>query len=227
MADRFFRPAHVVTMVVALCAAAVLTPVAVGAATGSFVNITDPVNAASKARVTAKGTLWTNETDPLTGKVARVTTDGRRLVGDGTGPLSVDMAVPGSPLGTVGDIINDSANPRRMLFSGVGTHKVALTSVILTAQAGAAGTIRAALVAHVKANSVSGDCETLAGFTALGEQVKVDVAVGQSINLTWPTPLVWTGLADADDFYCVDVYTFGGPASYQLHTGAYGFTPTA
>jgi hypothetical protein len=112
MADHFFRPAHVVTMVVALCAAAVLTPVAVGAATGSFVNITDPINAASKARVTAKGTLWTNETDPLTGTVSRVSSDGRRLVGDGAGPLSVDMALPGQPLGTVGDVVVDARPPR-------------------------------------------------------------------------------------------------------------------
>ncbi|MDQ1713403.1 MAG: hypothetical protein QOE45_2853 [Frankiaceae bacterium] len=225
MAEHFFRPAHVVTMVVALCAAAVLAPVAVNAATGSFVNITDPLNAGSKARVTAKGTLWTTETDPLTGTVSRVSSNGRRLVGDGVGPLSVDMAVPGAPLGTTGDIIVDASTTPAKVFSGVGRGKVALTSMVLTADAAAAGSIRVGIVASIKANSASGDCHTGAGFTLLGEQFKVNVVVGTTLNLTWPTPLVWTASADADDFYCINVVAIGGPASYALHVAAYGFTP--
>jgi hypothetical protein len=58
-------------MVVAVCAAAVLTPAAVYATTGNAVNITDPVNASQKARV-------------IGGKLA---------VGDGSGALTVDGAV--------------------------------------------------------------------------------------------------------------------------------------
>jgi hypothetical protein len=226
MADHFFRPVHVVTMVVALCAAAVLAPVAVNAATGSFVNIVDPVNTGSKARVTPKGTLEVNETDPTTGKVAHVTTDGRRLVGDGSGPLSVDMAVPGKPLGTTGDVIVDASTTPANLFSGVGRSKVALTSMILTADPGTAGTsIRVGIVATIKANSTTGDCHTGAGFTSLGEQVKVNIPVGTTLNLTWPTPLLWTSSADADDFFCINVVALGGPAGYTLHVAAYGFTP--
>lgn len=52
-----FAPKHVVTMVCAVSAAAVLMPVGVMAATGTLVNVTDPVNSARKARVTDGGAL--------------------------------------------------------------------------------------------------------------------------------------------------------------------------
>ena len=50
-------PKQLVTMVVAVSVAAVLTPVGVMAATGTLVNVTDPVNASRKARVTHAGAL--------------------------------------------------------------------------------------------------------------------------------------------------------------------------
>jgi hypothetical protein len=52
-----FEPKHVVTMVVAVCAAAVLAPVGVMAATGQIVNIVDPVLSARQVRVGSGGTL--------------------------------------------------------------------------------------------------------------------------------------------------------------------------
>lgn len=52
-----FTPKHIVTMVVAVSVAAVLTPVGVLAATGTLVNITDPVNSSRTARVTHGGAL--------------------------------------------------------------------------------------------------------------------------------------------------------------------------
>lgn len=52
-----FAPKHIVAIVVAVSAAAVLTPVGVMAATGQLVNITDPVDAGNKARVTDNGAL--------------------------------------------------------------------------------------------------------------------------------------------------------------------------
>lgn len=58
-----FQPKHVVTMVVALSAAVVLTPVGVIAATGTLVNIADPVTSSRKARVGTSNALFT-ETRP-------------------------------------------------------------------------------------------------------------------------------------------------------------------
>ena len=52
-----FTPRQVVTMVVALACAAVLTPVGVMAATGSLVNIVDPGDTNRRATVTSRGGL--------------------------------------------------------------------------------------------------------------------------------------------------------------------------
>jgi hypothetical protein len=52
-----FAPKHVVTMVACVCAAAVLAPVGVMAATGSLVNIVDPLLADRKVRVGSAGAL--------------------------------------------------------------------------------------------------------------------------------------------------------------------------
>jgi hypothetical protein len=76
-----FAPRHVVAMVVAVCAAVVLAPVGVLAATGQLVNITDPVSGSRQARVSADGRLWVDAragassnqfsfaSDPLAGNV--------------------------------------------------------------------------------------------------------------------------------------------------------------
>ena len=63
---------QLVTMVVAISVAAVLTPVGVMAATGTLVNITDPNNAARKAKVTAAGALQVEQRAGLpTGAASR------------------------------------------------------------------------------------------------------------------------------------------------------------
>jgi hypothetical protein len=51
------QPKHVVAIVVSLSAAAVLTPLSVAAATGSFVNIVDPIIGSRKARIGSNGAL--------------------------------------------------------------------------------------------------------------------------------------------------------------------------
>ena len=52
-----FTPKHVVTIVVAVSLAAVLTPLSVGAATGTIVNIVDPAVVSRQARVASGNTL--------------------------------------------------------------------------------------------------------------------------------------------------------------------------
>ena len=53
-----FLPKHVVTMVVAVSAAAVFAPVGVMAATGQLVNITDPTTPSRQAKVGSTGALY-------------------------------------------------------------------------------------------------------------------------------------------------------------------------
>ena len=76
-----FSGFQITTMVVAVCLAVVALPVGVMAATGSFVNIVDPVTSSSQARVNRAGGLWTTAVDPTTKSQASVV-DGRQLVSD-------------------------------------------------------------------------------------------------------------------------------------------------
>jgi hypothetical protein len=61
-----WKPGHIVTLVGLLVAGVVLTPVAVGAATGQLVNIADGTDATHTAKVSSGGAL---------------------KVGDGSGPV--------------------------------------------------------------------------------------------------------------------------------------------
>ena len=89
-----FSGTHITVMVVAISLAVVGAPVAVAASTGSFVNITDPVTAVYKARVTSKGSLAVTPRDAVSGYSAKVDALGRQLV---TGPVTVGGKVTVMP----------------------------------------------------------------------------------------------------------------------------------
>jgi hypothetical protein len=220
---RRIRPLHAVSIVAAVALGAALTPVAVNA-TSTVMVLADRDNSAVKAKVSSKGSQWVIENDPYTGKYARVSDDGRRLVGDGAGNLTTDMGIPNASLDTINDLTLSAADTRRPMFTGVGGRKVALTSIILSAEGGTAGSVKLLFIAYIKSNSASGDCEGLSGFGA-AERFTAMVPVGQTVNLNFPSPLTWSQYADADDYYCVDVESYGGPSGYTVHISAYGFKP--
>jgi hypothetical protein len=208
-----FRPRHVVTIVVALSAAAILAPVAVHASTGTLVNITDAVNAATKARVTPKGQLYVAQGDPYNGTFAHNDTSGRQLVST--------IQEASAKVDTINDLTLSASDTRRPMFSGIGTRKVNLTSLVVSGE-GAAGSIKLLFIAYVKSDSSTGDCEGLSGFGA-AERFTVMVPTGQTVNITWPSALSWTQYADSNDFYCIDAEAYGGPSGYTAHISAYGF----
>jgi hypothetical protein len=70
-----FQPRHVVAIVASVCAAAVLAPVGVMAATGTLVNITDPYSSARQARVGASGTLFGETRAGVTSKAFNMAVD--------------------------------------------------------------------------------------------------------------------------------------------------------
>jgi hypothetical protein len=78
---RRFTGKQITTMVVAVAIAIIAFPVGVYAATGSLVNITDPVHAAQKAHVNTSGRLLTNVNGAVDSRLApplhpfRYTTD--------------------------------------------------------------------------------------------------------------------------------------------------------
>jgi hypothetical protein len=215
-----FRPVHVVTMVVALCAAAILTPVAVNASTGSLVNITDPLHLGSKANVSYKGSLSTTETDAVSGTQAKVAADGRRLVGDGDGPLTIDMAAPKTPWNQINDLTLVSGTSRRNLYTGLGPTKLNLTSLQVSNEAGS-GPYKAFFIVYVS-NTNTGDCVALTGASfGAAERFVVMVPAGETVVVTWPTPLVYSAYAGVGKRYCVDVES--SVPTGALHIAASGF----
>lgn len=224
-----FKPRHVVAIVVALAVGAVMSPVVVNAAT-SYVALIDGQGGVNKSKVNQSGALWTAEVDPVSKVQAKVDSGGKRLVSDGSGPLTVDgvvgtqQRIPTSPLDTINDLTLSASDTRRPMFSGVGNRKIAMTSLIVSGEGSTAGSIELLFIAYVKQDSPSGDCETLSGFGA-AERFTVMVPVGTTENITWPTGLVWTQYADANDFYCINVESYGGPTGYIAHVSAYGYRP--
>lgn len=98
---RRFSGTNVTVMVVAVCLAIVGAPVAVAASTGSFINITDPVTAAYKARVTPKGSLAVTPRDAVSGYNAKVDSLGRQQV---TGSVAVG-SLPAVSLSGTGNVV--------------------------------------------------------------------------------------------------------------------------
>ena len=129
---RRFSGTHITIMVVALCLAVVGAPVAVAASTGSFVNITDPVTAAYKARVTPKGSLAVTPRDAVSGYNGRVDSAGRQLV---TGPVTVGGKVSLAP-GLPGTPVSSGVNSNGIVVPA-GKHMVVETvSLSMSVQKG-------------------------------------------------------------------------------------------
>ena len=74
-------PRQVVTMVVALACAAVLTPVGVMAATGTLVNVTDPYFPERRARVSSANLLQVEARPGLTGAFSKLVEKNANVVG--------------------------------------------------------------------------------------------------------------------------------------------------
>jgi hypothetical protein len=209
-----------------------LRPAPVDAATGDLVTITDPSSATRKAKVTAAGRLYTAPCD--SDACAAVSPQGRLYVTacdsdsctatDGN-RLLVDNrpSAPKTPWNTINDQTLSASDTRRPMYASLGTPKLNITSVIASAEGSTAGSVELLFIAYVKSNSTSGDCETLSGGFGAAERFTVMVPVGQTVNVTFPTPLQYTQYADSNDYWCFDVESYGGPSGYTAHVTVSGF----
>lgn len=215
------RPIHLVGIVLTATLCVALVPVGVNAASTVMV-LADRDNSSSKAKVSSKGSVWVIENDPYTGKYARVSADGKRLVGDGDGALTVDMTAPKTPWNQINDIQISGTTPRAVLYTGLGPAKLNITSFTVSAEGSTAGTVRAFVIVYVSDTNL-GNCLNLTGASfGAAERFVVTVPVGQTVNLTYPTPLVFSAYAGANRRYCVDVEGTG-PSGYVGHISASGF----
>jgi hypothetical protein len=211
MARRFsLGPVGTVTLAVAL--SSLLAPVTVMAATGSGVNLVDKINAGSVARVTAKGTLWVSETDPVTGAQSQVV-NGRRLVVS-------DMASPATPWVMGGFAVIQSGATSTTLFSGTGPKRLNISSLTLAAEGSTAGSVKVTFQVYVH-NTGTGDCSTLTGFGA-AERFLAMIPVGETLHLAYPTPLVYSSYTASGHTFCVAA-SGSGPSGWKLWISGTGF----
>lgn len=217
---RGFSARQIVTVVVAVCATVVLTPTAIWAASSSLVRISDG-----------------------SGKVAQVDPTGHLYVTDGKGPLTVDggvkvtngssslkvsgtvdarVATPAHPWNTVNGVNLSAGTPSAVLYSGIAGTRLNITSFTYASDGSTPGTISLNLQVYVS-DSAAGDCTTLTGATfGAAERFEVTEQVGNTTNLVYPSPLVYTQYGSTGSRYCVKV-SATGPSGFGLHIGASGF----
>jgi hypothetical protein len=205
----------------------VLTTGTAVAVSTTAVTITSPVTGKT-AHVTNQQSLVVSHRDAVSGTYSKVDSLGRQLVGDGSGALTVDGTtgsrplLPSRPWNTVNDmVVNGSGGTT--LYQATGNKRIALTSMALAAAGPTAGSVRVNLQVYVRSQP-TGNCQTLAdtGWGA-AERFIVQVPVGDTVNLTWPTGLMYSAYAStASQYFCVNV-TASGPSGFSMAVSAVGF----
>jgi hypothetical protein len=139
-------------------------------ATGSSVNIVDPVTAANKAKVDSAGKLE---------------------VGDGSGPLTVDGTVSGRPAAPASPWrASEDIQGTFIFIAGPSSSPIDLTSVSISTDAASGGGLNVFLDgAHVPSTATSCNGATLDGtiwhLRDLGDGLT-------PFSFAFPTPLQWT-----------------------------------
>jgi hypothetical protein len=193
-----FTGRQVTVMVVAVCAAAILTPAAVYAATGTLVNITDPVTSSQKARV-------------IGGKLA---------VGDGSGAMTVDGSVYAKePLstwaGTKFFVPNDGQTTSRLVFKSLAPLAgLSLGTLTISHESGTGPTsVRLRSIQP----STAGNC--LVGGTVKQEIASFALAEGDTQVINWAPGFRVKKQSVAT---CVFAFVFGGSGSHTVSMTATG-----
>jgi hypothetical protein len=146
--------------------AVIAFPVGVLAATGSLVNITDPVHKSNKARVDGGGRLY---------------------VGDGNGPLTVDGTVSGRPVAPATTWSKSAAfiNFDNSVLVGPTASAIDVTAVSATI---GAATNTTSVSFYIAAKKTTAGCDTSPPALILWEGY---VNSSTSIAAALPTPIRW------------------------------------
>jgi hypothetical protein len=157
---------QITTVVVAVCVAVIAFPVGVLAATGSLVNITDPVHKSNKARVDNGGRLY---------------------VGDGGGSLTVDGTVNGRPVAPARTWSNVAAfnNFDNSVLVGPTASAIDLSGVSATL-GGASNTTSVSF--YIAAKKTTTDCDTSPPALILWDGY---INSSTTIAAALPTPIRW------------------------------------
>jgi hypothetical protein len=140
---------------------------------------------------------------------------------DGSVACQAVVTAPANPWNQVNDIVIN-ATTQDVLYQNLVPAKLNLTSITIAAFGGTAGSVSVHLQVYIS-DSSSGDCVALTGATfSAAERFTVAVPVGQSLNITYPTPLVYTAYGSAGNRYCVDV-SGSGPSGWSAEVSASGY----
>jgi hypothetical protein len=154
---------------------------------------------------------------------AKVSSDGKLAVGDGSGPLSVDGTVASRPappaFGWATRGIDFDAQDPPVPIAGPSASPINLTSLSVSTDAPSGEGIRV----HLEAAHVPKTATTCSGATfdqTLWEIL--DAGDGTTpLSFTFPTPLQWKSPADTKACLFADADTIGGPTAVNA-VGFYG-----
>jgi hypothetical protein len=191
-----FAPKHVVAMVASVSAAVVLAPVGVMAATGTLVNLTDPVDSSRKARVSGISGLYV-DTRP------RATAGSFHVLSE-----------------TITDV---ATHPVKQTPSPNG---IAVTSVVATVKGdNSASTNHVRLYSRVRTSGNS-DCANGTGWTVPKALVTLSVPAGSTSQLVYDGPPIVVAPPATGQAICVGVQQTKWTGSTSTDIAVTGFTFT-
>jgi len=189
---------HVVAIVACVCAAAVLAPVGVMAATGSLVNITDPSYASRKARVSADGSMRVESR-------AAATTNTFNRSSNGVSSLSFTKLI-------------EVSGPRRLAITDIS-----FSADTFTSQSTAGYAARLEFVALVRKSGTAACAYNAAGWQRTTLRW-VDVAATRTDQLSFAgSPLV-PPVATGSEDTCIGFQVWVLPSSVTIFAGISGYT---
>lgn len=180
-----FSARQFVTIVIAICACAFLVPWAASATTGSLVTITDPAMSSHKARVDSTGHL---------------------LVGDGSGPLSIEgatqLAAPSSPF-TATAILDVTGPTAVLLAQRRGQRRLAITSITAWDAPNFGSNQVVHYTSYVEKSSTF-VCPAAPDAIAAGKELDVPLlTVNSALSVAYPSPLIFFGKSSATTTSCL------------------------
>jgi hypothetical protein len=221
-----FGGGHVVLIAVAVCVAVVAAPIGVLAGTGSSVSITD-AHHKHIVKVSKSGALSVSlGSNPIPVKLA-----GKPLAVSGSvtskvsGTVSVNglvsPAIPATPLYAEGSVPGNSGSDG-FVWQGSKATRIAITSIILSASGSTDGDASGYL-AFYSQTTPNISCSDVSGHGfGIGERLPLSVPVGQTTEVTFPTPMVWGGDLDVGGSNCITMEA-GGPAADEITYAVNGF----
>jgi hypothetical protein len=149
---------------------------------------------------------------------------GATLDADGNLAVRAVPVAPQRPVATINDLVVQSGSNQQILFSGIGGDRLSITSLTFAAEGPNPGSVRMFVTAY-SSSTPSDTCSDISGGNfGAGERFVVLVPIGQTVNLTYPTPLVYTAYADDPDLWCIAAAASGSPpAGYMVHVSGSGF----